>query len=163
MLLLLSLSPLVITLPFYSSSSFLSSHEWSAAVVGVAEFAALFSAVSSFVVRSFLTSYELLVVVDVTDVADVAYVAAMFSALSCLMVRSFLTSHDLLVVDDFADVCAMFILFLCLFLSLWPFQLYFIPRILLTTVRFLTLFFRSYFCLIGPFNYISLYESLPQL
>ena len=32
-----------------------------------------------------------------------------------------------------------------------------------TTLRFLTLFFRSYFCLIGPFNYISLYESLPQL
>ena len=25
----------------------------------------------------------------------------------------------------------------------------------------LSLFFRSYFCLIGPFNYISLYESLP--
>ena len=23
-------------------------------------------------------------------------------------------------------------------------------------------FFRSYFCLIGPFNYLSLYESLPQ-
>ena len=103
-------------------------------------------------VRSFLTSYELLVVVDVTDVADVAYVAAMFSALSCLMVRSFVTSHELLAVVDFADVCAMFILSLCLFLSLWPFQLYFIPRILLTTVRFLTLFFRSYFCRIGPFN-----------
>ena len=28
-----------------------------------------------------------------------------------------------------------------------------------TTVRFLTLFFRPYFCLIGPLNYISLYES----
>ena len=27
---------------------------------------------------------------------------------------------------------------------------------------FLTLFFWSYFCLIGPFNRISLYESLPQ-
>ena len=27
---------------------------------------------------------------------------------------------------------------------------------------FLTLFFWSYFCLIGPFNYISLYESLSQ-
>ena len=26
----------------------------------------------------------------------------------------------------------------------------------------LTLFFKSYFCLIGPFNYISLYESLLQ-
>ena len=28
--------------------------------------------------------------------------------------------------------------------------------------RFLTLFFRSYVCLIGPFNSIPLYESLPQ-
>ena len=55
-----------------------------------------------------------------------------------------------------------FILFLCLFLSLRPFQLYFIPYILPTTLRFLTLFLRSYFCLIGPFNYISLYESLHQ-
>ena len=35
-----------------------------------------------------------------------------------------------------------FILFLCLFLSLWPFQLYFIPKILPTTLRFLTLFFQ---------------------
>ena len=31
-----------------------------------------------------------------------------------------------------------------------------------TNSRFLTLFIRSYFCLIGPFKYISLYESLPQ-
>ena len=31
-----------------------------------------------------------------------------------------------------------------------------------TTLRFPALFFRSYFCLIGSFNYISLYESLPQ-
>ena len=44
----------------------------------------------------------------------------------------------------------LFILFLCLFLYLWPFQLCFIPYILPTTLRFLTLFFRSYFCLIGP-------------
>ena len=29
-----------------------------------------------------------------------------------------------------------------------------------TTLRFPTLFFRFYFCLIGSFNYISLYESL---
>ena len=28
-----------------------------------------------------------------------------------------------------------------------------------TTLHFLTLFFRSYFCLIGPFNYISLWKS----
>ena len=28
-------------------------------------------------------------------------------------------------------------------------------------LRYLTLFFWSYFCL-GPFNYVSLYESLPQ-
>ena len=55
-----------------------------------------------------------------------------------------------------------FILFLCLFLSLWPFHLYFIPKILPTTLRFLTLFFRSYLCLIGPFNYIYLFESLLQ-
>ena len=32
------------------------------------------------------------------------------------------------------------------------FQLYFVPQILPTTLRFLTLFFRSYFCLIIPFN-----------
>ena len=31
-----------------------------------------------------------------------------------------------------------------------------------TTLRCLTLFFRSYFCLTDPFNYISLYESLFQ-
>ena len=36
-----------------------------------------------------------------------------------------------------------FILFLCLFLSLWPFQLYFSPCIFPTTLRLLTLFFRS--------------------
>ena len=54
------------------------------------------------------------------------------------------------------------ILFLCLFLSLWPFQLYFTPLTLLITLRFLTLFFRSYFCLIGPFNYMSLYERFLQ-
>ena len=30
------------------------------------------------------------------------------------------------------------------------------------TLRFLTLFFRSYFCHTGTFNYISLYESLPH-
>ena len=45
---------------------------------------------------------------------------------------------------------------------LWPFQLYFIPKILPTTLRSLTLLFRSYFCFIGSFNYISLYESLLQ-
>ena len=56
----------------------------------------------------------------------------------------------------------IFILFLCQFLSLWPFQLYFIPWILSTTLRFLTLFFRFYFCLIGPFTRVSVYESLPQ-
>ena len=54
----------------------------------------------------------------------------------------------------------LLILFLCLFLFLWPFQLYFIPYILPTTLPFLTLFFRSYFCLIGPFIYISLSLSL---
>ena len=58
---------------------------------------------------------------------------------------------------------SFFILLLYLFLSLWPFQLYFIPQILPTTVHFLSLFFRFYLCLIGPFNYMSLYESLPQL
>ena len=50
-----------------------------------------------------------------------------------------------------------------LFLSLWLFQLYFIPSILPTTLRFLALFLWSYICLTGPFNYISLYESLLQL
>ena len=30
------------------------------------------------------------------------------------------------------------------------------------TLRFLTLYFRSYFCLIGPFNNVSFYESLLQ-
>ena len=54
-----------------------------------------------------------------------------------------------------------FILFSCLFLSLWSFRLYFIPQILPTTLRFLTVFFRSYLGLIGPFNCISclLYTS----
>ena len=44
------------------------------------------------------------------------------------------------------------ILFSCLFTSLWPFQV----------SRFLIMFFRFYLCHIGPFNYISLYESLLQ-
>ena len=35
-------------------------------------------------------------------------------------------------------------------------------KILKTILRFLILFFWSYFCLIGPFNYISLCESLRQ-
>ena len=35
-------------------------------------------------------------------------------------------------------------------------------RALPKTLCFLTLFFWSYFCLKGPFNYMSLYESLPQ-
>ena len=37
----------------------------------------------------------------------------------------------------------LFILFFCLFLSLRPFQLYFMPQILPITLRALTLFFRS--------------------
>ena len=32
--------------------------------------------------------------------------------------------------------------------------------VLPTALRFLTLFFRSYFCLIGPFYYVFLYKSL---
>ena len=56
----------------------------------------------------------------------------------------------------------LFGLFLRLSLSLWPFQLYFIPLILPTTVRFLTLFFRSYLCPFDRFNYLSLHESLLQ-
>ena len=35
-------------------------------------------------------------------------------------------------------------------------------KILQTILRFLILFFWSYLCLIGPFNYISLCESLRQ-
>ena len=42
----------------------------------------------------------------------------------------------------------LFILCLCLFLSLCPYQPYFISWILSTTLRFLTLFFRSYLCLL---------------
>ena len=42
-----------------------------------------------------------------------------------------------------------FILFLYLFLSLWPFQLYFIPQILPSTLRFLTLFSWSNSALLG--------------
>ena len=52
----------------------------------------------------------------------------------------------------------------CLCMSLHPFQLYFVPKILPTSLRFLTLFFRSFLCLISPFNYnISPFESLPKL
>ena len=57
---------------------------------------------------------------------------------------------------------SFFNLFLCLFLFLRPFQLYFIRLILPTTLRLLTLFFWSYLCFIVPFNYVSLYESLLQ-
>ena len=52
-----------------------------------------------------------------------------------------------------------FFLFLSLFLSLWPLQLYFMPQILPTTLCFLTLFFKSYFFFS---TIISLYKSLPQ-
>ena len=51
----------------------------------------------------------------------------------------------------------LFVLFLCLFLSLCPFQLYFIPQILPTTLCFLTLFSWSLFCLTGPINYNYLF------
>ena len=56
----------------------------------------------------------------------------------------------------------LFILFLRLFLSLWHFRLYFIPSILPTAFRLLTLFFQSYLCLFGPFNFVFLCESLLQ-
>ena len=56
----------------------------------------------------------------------------------------------------------LFILFLRLFLSFWPFQMHFISYILPTTLDFLILFFQSYLCLTGPFNCISFYESLLQ-
>ena len=52
--------------------------------------------------------------------------------------------------------------FVLFFVYTVPFPLCFIPWILPTTPRFLTLFFRSYFYFVGPFNCISLYESLPQ-
>ena len=56
-----------------------------------------------------------------------------------------------------------FTLFLCLFLSVWPCQLYFIQYILPTTLRILTLFFWSCSALLILWNiYISLYESLHQ-
>ena len=54
------------------------------------------------------------------------------------------------------------LLFLCLFLSLWPFQLYLIPYFLPTALRFPAPSFWCYFCLIGPVSYVSLYESLLQ-
>ena len=50
----------------------------------------------------------------------------------------------------------LLILFLCLFLYLRPFQLYFITHILPTTLRCLTLFFLAYFSLTGLFNYTYL-------
>ena len=55
----------------------------------------------------------------------------------------------------------LFTLFLCLFLSLWPFQLYFIPKFSRQLSVF-SLFFQSDLCLISPFNYVSLNESLLQ-
>ena len=64
------------------------------------------------------------------------------------------------------DLSLLWRMCLCnhLFLSVWSFQLYFIPWILPTTLRFLALFFRSCLSLIGPFNHVglSLYESLLQ-
>ena len=56
----------------------------------------------------------------------------------------------------------LFIPFLCLFLSLWPFQRYFIHKFSRQLPAFSLCFFRSYFCLVGLFNYIFLHESLPQ-
>ena len=50
-----------------------------------------------------------------------------------------------------------------IFLSLRPFRLYFFWWILPTAVRSLISLLRSYFCRIGPFNYISLYENLLPL
>ena len=53
-----------------------------------------------------------------------------------------------------------YVLFLCLFLSYGPFNCIPFHTILPTTLRFLTRFFRSSLCLTGPFNYMSLSESL---
>ena len=51
---------------------------------------------------------------------------------------------------------------LCFCVCFCFYKLRFISHILPTTLRFLTVFFRSYFCFSGPFNDISLYESLLQ-
>ena len=84
------------------------------------------------------------------------------SGFNCNKVAVYVWHKSTELPHSFFFLSFFFFLFLCLFLSLWPFQLYFIPWILPTTLRFLTLFFRSCFCLIGPFNSISLYESLLQ-
>ena len=54
----------------------------------------------------------------------------------------------------------LFILFLCLFLSSWPFQLYSINSSNNCLVSHCSA--GLFFCLIGPFGYVSLYESLSQ-
>ena len=66
--------------------------------------------------------------------------------------RAYLSRHK---PAELAVVC---ILFLYLSLALWPFQLYFIAWILPISHSVLLVLF----CLTGPFNYISLYESLPR-
>ena len=43
-----------------------------------------------------------------------------------------------------------------------PFNCISFPKFSRQLSSFLTLFFKSYFCLIGPFNYLPLYESLLQ-
>ena len=52
-------------------------------------------------------------------------------------------------------ICSL--VFFCLY---GPFNCISFHHILLTTLRFLTLFFRSYLCLIGSSNFVSLRESL---
>ena len=53
----------------------------------------------------------------------------------------------------------LFILVLCLFLSFCPFQLYFIPKILPTNHRFLTLFSWFYLCIILSIIYLLMKVS----
>ena len=60
------------------------------------------------------------------------------------------------------SLLTLFALFLRLFPSLWPFNYISFQKFSWQFSPFLTLFYWSYFCLIGPFSYISLHESLPQ-
>ena len=69
------------------------------------------------------------------------------------------------VLDITNRACPLFFSFCVVFLSLWPFQLYFIPYFLPTILCFLSFSLSSsglVSAFVDPFNYVSHYESLPH-
>ena len=70
-------------------------------------------------------------------------------------VYGFFLDEQLSLPTPFFSVVSVSVDFVVVVVVVLPFQLYFIPWILLTTFCFLTLLFQSYLCLTGPVNYMK--------